>query len=310
MASKKSSPRPAVSGSWRAVRDARRSKRNLCISGPGRTRTPGERELVLQERRLRSQESGEAPETDLERAQNLVYEAWELSPSERTQKALRALVLSPRCADAYLLLADSAPTSQERLQLCRQAIVAARAAMRDSFEEGQDLWSRLSSRPYLRARAACARAMWDHGEPEAAAEELLELVKLNPGDNLGLRYLFLPLLIQLGRRREAEALARTWDEEPSPEWDFNRALLGFWRRGASAAALRHLRRGMSRNPHLAGYLLGCNPIPRRLPDAITFGEEDEAVDYAARAHAAWAAVPGALDWLAASLFPEQTSALG
>lgn len=265
--------------------------------------------MAREERRLRSQESGEAPETDLERAQSLVYEAWELSPTERTEKALRALVLSPRCADAYLLLADSAPTAQERLQLCRQAIVAARAAMRDSYEEGDDLWRRLSSRPYLRARAACARALWDQGQLQAAAEEYLELVKLNPGDNLGLRYLLLPLLIQLGRRRQGEALARTWSEEPSPEWDFNRALLSFWRRGCSTAALRHLRRGMSRNPHLAGYLLGCNPIPRRLPDAITFGEEDEAVDYAARAHGAWAAVPGALDWLAASLFPEQSLAL-
>lgn len=284
-----------VSGSWQAVRESR--KRSLRISGPGRTRTLSERELARDARRQRSEECGEAPETDLERAQDLVYEAWELPAPERSERALRALVLSPRCADAYLLLADGAPSARERLQLCRQAIVAARAAMGDSFEAGEDLWKRLSNRPYLRARSAYARALWDQSELEAAAQEIHELMKLNPGDNLGLRYLLLPLLIQLGQKSEAEALLRHWSGEPSPEWDFNRALISYWRRGSSRAADNHLRKAMGRNPHVAAYLLGLNPVPHRLPDAITFGHEDEAIDYAARAHGAWSGVRGALEWL-------------
>lgn len=285
-----------VSGSWQAVRESRRGK-SLRISGPGRTRTLSERELAREARRLRSEDCDETPETDLERAQDLVYEAWGLPVPERSEWALRALVLSPRCADAYLLLADGAPSARERLQLCRQAIVAARAAMRDSYEEGVDMWKRLSNRPYLRARAAYGRALWDQGELEPAADEFKELMRLNPGDNLGLRYLLLPLLIQLGRRIDAEALLRQWNGEPSPEWDFNRALLAFWRRGSSRSVAAHLRKAMERNPHVAGYLLGLMPLPRRLPDAITFGHEDEAIDYTARAHGAWTQVPGALEWL-------------
>lgn len=285
-----------VSGSWQAVREKRRGK-SLRISGPGRTRTLSERELAREARRMRSEDCDEAPETDLERAQDLVYEAWELPAQERSERALRALVLSPRCADAYLLLADGAPSARERLQLCRQAIVAAQAAMRESFEEGQDFWKRLSNRPYLRARSAYARALWDQDDLEGAAQEYEQLMKLNPGDNLGLRYLLLPLFIQLGKKFEAEALLRTWSGEPSPEWDFNRALMAFWRRGSTRTAANHLRKGMERNPHVANYLLGLNPLPRRLPDAITFGHEDEAIDYSARAHGAWSQVPGALEWL-------------
>ena len=169
--------------------------------------------------------------------------------------------------------------------------------MRDSYEEGQDLWKRLSNRPYLRARSAFARALWDQDELAQAADEFVALMKLNPGDNLGLRYLLLPLFIQLGRQEEAEALLRHWNGEPSPEWDFNRALLAFWKRGASRTTTGHLRKAMERNPHVAGYLLGLIPLPRRLPDAITFGHEDEAIDYTARSHGAWSEVRGALEWL-------------
>ncbi|MEW6282057.1 MAG: hypothetical protein AB1758_25860 [Candidatus Eremiobacterota bacterium] len=289
----------AVSGSWKAVSESRKARGDLPfrMAGPGRTRTLSERELARQQRLARTMESEELP-TDLERAQELVYEAWERPPEQRSDAALKALVLSPRCADAYLLLADLAPTARERLQLCRQAVVAGQAALRDSLDPDADLWTSLRARPYLRARAAYGRALWDLGELGQAAGELRELARLNPADNLGLRYLMLPLLIQLGEQAEAEALLEHWAREPSPEWDFNRALLACWRHGPAGKPREILKRGMHKNPHVALYLLGLNPLPRRLPEAITFGCEDEAIDYTARAHGAWTAVPGALDWLA------------
>jgi hypothetical protein len=46
--------------------------------------------------------------TPLERAQNLIYEAWDARGPDRVDLAYRALAISPDCADAYVLLAEEA----------------------------------------------------------------------------------------------------------------------------------------------------------------------------------------------------------
>jgi hypothetical protein len=51
------------------------------------------------------------------------------------------------------------------------------------------------------------------------------------------------------------------------------------------------------NPYVAAYLSGRKRLPKRLPDYVGFGDESEAVDYAAGAATLWAVVPGALAWL-------------
>ncbi len=45
-------------------------------------------------------------------------------------------------------------------------------------------------------------------------------------------------------------------------------------------------------------MLGRKKLPRRLPDLIGFGDESEAICYAAENIDAWKATAGALDWLA------------
>jgi hypothetical protein len=48
------------------------------------------------------------------------------------------------------------------------------------------------------------------------------------------------------------------------------------------------------NPHIPTYLTGSKKPPEQRPDYVGFGEETEAVDYAAGAGELWASVPGAL----------------
>src|SRR5262249_35779103 len=59
-----------------------------------------------------------AGETSLERAQDLIYEARTQEDPERAGALAReALELSADCADAYVLLAELAPTRKESLEL-------------------------------------------------------------------------------------------------------------------------------------------------------------------------------------------------
>lgn len=308
--------RMAVSGSWSSVRRGMLEPRTgpFRMTGPGRTRTRSERDLARQRRLLAGREfatpeeqsaflaanvqTPAPPTTELEQAQELIYDAWEAGPEKRAELARKALALCPQCADAYLLMAEAAPAGDERVELCRMALKAGRETLNEEPAQAtEDQWTRLEARPYLRARAGMARALWEIGRAREAINEYSVLMDLNPGDNLGLRYLVLPLLIEARRMSEALSLARRWGGEPSGEWTYNLALLLFQHEGSTPRATEMLRQALRANPAIPGYLMGLRSLPAHAPDTVSFGGDDEAVDYCHRAQGAWRSVTGALDWL-------------
>ncbi len=65
-------------------------------------------------------------------AQEMMYDAWEASGAERVALARAALDISPLCADAYVLLAEEEPGSQQdALALYRQGVEAGERALGD-----------------------------------------------------------------------------------------------------------------------------------------------------------------------------------
>src|SRR5215217_5203105 len=128
--------------------------------------------------------SAPAPTTPLERAQDLIYEAFETeSPRKRVQLAKKALKVSPDCADAYVLLAEEDAGSLEEARELYQkgAEAGARARGRETFEEeAGHFWGILETRPYMRARQGLAVCLWELGEREEAIEHYQEMLDLNP----------------------------------------------------------------------------------------------------------------------------------
>ncbi len=254
---------------------------------------------------------GEAADPDLDRAQDLMYQAWEEpNPAKRIILAHDALALSENCADAYVLLAEEEADTMERtLDLYeRGAAAGERALGRDFFEENEGyFWGLLETRPYMRARAGLARTLWELGRREEAASHFRDLLRLNPGDNQGIRYGLLNLLLELGRGEEVDAHLAEYDEDWSTEWLYTGALRQFQREGKSASADRMLAEALECNPHVPPFLLGQKRIPFSLPQAISFGGESEAVTYAAIYLHIWRQTPGALKWLESNLPDNQES---
>jgi tetratricopeptide (TPR) repeat protein len=123
-------------------------------------------------------------------AQELMYEAFEARGPRCVALALQALVISPNCADAYVLLADETASSNEEARALLEEGVAAgeRALGPQPFEEDVGyFWGILETRPYMRARAALAETLWALDRREEAVEHHRELLRLNPNDNQGLR---------------------------------------------------------------------------------------------------------------------------
>lgn len=232
-------------------------------------------------------------------AQDLIYEAWESPPRRALALAREALEVSDDCADAHCLLAQNATSLREATELYRQGVTAGeRAIGAHAFEEDVGhFWGLLETRPYMRARAGLAASLWTAGDEAEAVEHYRDMLRLNPGDNQGLRYVLLGCLLQMGAWDEAEKLYAEYEDDAMATWPYSRVLLDFQRDGDTPTARTALRQAQARNAHVPAYLLREQALPSTLPDYHGFGDENEAIHYVADHLPAWVAVAGALDWL-------------
>ncbi len=249
--------------------------------------------------------SGEIPPSaaldPLDEAQSLIYEAWNSDGAQKASLARRALELSEDCADAYLILAqEGAKTREAALELYRKAYEAGRRALDPAlFVEGEGhFWSIMETRPYMRARLALAECLWDLSRKEEALGHLRELMRLNPSDNQGVRYILLQCLLESGADEELGALLSRYGEDAAPEIAYTRALWQFRRAGRGKAADIALAEALRANPHVPAFLLKRKPLPSSAPSAVAPGGPEAAGAYASGALAAWHQTLGAVEWLA------------
>jgi len=235
-------------------------------------------------------------------AQELMYDAWdEPSRSKRIRLAKKALAISPDCADAYVLLAQDTATGEQALRLYQSGVDAGRRALGEDFlNDPQNTgyyWGILETRPYMRAVQGMATTLWELNRSDEAVELYRELLRLNPGDNQGNRYLLLDLFMELDRLEEAEELLENYQGEWTADWAYSEALLAYRKYGDSRKPKRALQHAMQVNQHVADYLTGKKHLPAVDFPYITMGGEDEAIDYASRHFDYWSKTPGAVAWL-------------
>jgi len=158
-------------------------------------------------------------------------------------------------------------------------------------------WQELATRPYMRARLGLAMTFWDQGSLTGAEKNFYELLRLNKNDNQGVRYTLLQFHAISEEWEKAHALISNgnYPDDCAAEWLYTKALTAYALIKPEAEAF--LNTAMRTNPFVPDYLLGKEPIPRRLPDKIGLGDETEAFSYAADFIECWNKVPSALNWL-------------
>jgi tetratricopeptide (TPR) repeat protein len=235
------------------------------------------------------------------KAQEVMYEAWDRATSRsRIALAHKALAISPLCADAYNLLAEEAATPAEARDLYARGLDAGELALGpEGFEEYEGhFWGFLETRPYMRARHGLALALLELGEEEAALEHFRAMLKLNPGDNQGIRYLLLGCLLRRDDAAAVKELLAAYEDEWSAYWLYTRALVAF-REGHAAErkTARVVQDAWSANQHVPAILAGVEPPATSENGYITVGGADEATDYVRDHGSAWRETPGAVVWL-------------
>lgn len=240
------------------------------------------------------------PQSALEEAQDIMFQAFETrNRRQRINLARKALTVSPDCADAYVLLAEeTARTPAEARPLYEEGVKAGERALGADFEEFKgDFWGFHETRPYMRARLGLAIVLVALGEREAAAEHMRAMLELNPGDNQGVRYSYLGLLLDLDDRPAIEKLLKKYKGDWSATWKYSAALFEFRKSGRGKKADKLLSDAISHNPHVPLFLLNKKRIPRQLPPYYSPGDESEAVQYLIDGARNWTNTDGALDWL-------------
>jgi tetratricopeptide (TPR) repeat protein len=246
------------------------------------------------------------PRTPLEAAQQIMYAAWdEPSKKKRIALARRAIEVSADCADAYVLLAEeTAVTNLEKMALYENGVQAGERALGPGAfaEHLGHFWGVVETRPYMRSRAGLAECLWHAGRRDEAAGHYHEMLRLNTGDNQGVRYALLDLFLETGKVREARDLIDQFPDDAASAWMYSKALLKFMREGSNPKTDKRLINALDQNPYVPLYLLGIKQLPKRLPETIGVGDELEAVDYVAGSMPVWHETPGALEWLARVFF--------
>jgi tetratricopeptide (TPR) repeat protein len=272
-----------------------KKKKNNARSGDGLALDLRAMESIL----AQFAEPGESGE--LEAAQEIMWDAWDTDDRRRrVALAKKALKTSPLCADAHVLLAqETARSIEDALQHYRRGVEAGEkalgaAAFRDDVGH---FWGILETRPYMRARQGLAQSLWESGAREEAVTHYQDMLRLNPNDNQGVRYIMLDCLLTLGRDEEAGKLLKRYKNDGAAAWEWSGTLALFRRDGDSPGSRKALTRAVRANVHVSDYLLGRKKLPRDLPGFISMGGEDEAIAYAHDAAEAWAAAPGALAWV-------------
>src|SRR5882757_7338975 len=207
-----------------------------------------------------TRKSAESAQDALDRAQDLIYDAWDADTSKRRiALAEKALAISPLSADAYVILAQHAePGSDKELDLWRRGVEVGKKAIGEAaFEEyAGEFWGVLETRPYMRARMGLARALWMRGVRGEAIDHLRDILRLNPNDNQGARYGLAALLIEAERDRDLAKLFKEYPDDAAAAWSWTAALAAFRRAGDGNESRSLLVQALADNGRVLACLFG------------------------------------------------------
>lgn len=224
------------------------------------------------------------------------------SPQHAIEQAEEALRLDPECALAWLARAEAEDDEvKTALHAYRKAAEFARQELGESFftEEEGHFWEVLESRPYMQARLGEALCLYECGQPEESVTVLTDMLRLNPADDQGVRYILLSMLLELENIQQAHALLDEYGGDTSPVWLYGQALTAFLL-GGPVPAEPAKQRALKYWPAVADYL--AKPLPEPLeegdavfPEISDDPDEEELCAYEMRK--VWDVNPTAKAWL-------------
>ncbi|MDD4961916.1 MAG: hypothetical protein PHX07_06730 [Candidatus Marinimicrobia bacterium] len=236
--------------------------------------------------------------TPEERAQDLVFEAYDLEFPEGKEKIKEALDLDPDCIEAYEYLGSAESSPEIAMVFFEKGI-----SIGEKKFEGKHLkenighfWGLRETRPYMRCLQFQSECLYAIGKTEECIRILEKMIKLNPNDNQGIRGRLMLYLIEAGQYEKYVKYDTQFKGEKSAFSLFNSALYAYKTGGICASSNKKLREATKFNKFVLPKLLN-REFPTGLPDHYGLGDENEAIIYLFYAYPIWYSTKGAIEWL-------------
>jgi len=94
-----------------------------------------------------------------------------------------------------------------------------------------------------------------------------------------------------------EEIILKYEDDGFASMAYTAALLAFSKYGSTEKTDKILERAIETNKHVVHYLLGTKKLPKYLPEAISFGSEEEAQEYLNDNLSIWQETERAIDWV-------------
>lgn len=233
-----------------------------------------------------------------EKAQDLVFEAYDLEYPEAKEKIAEALELDPDCIDAYEFLGTAEPVPEIAMAFFEKGI-----SIGEKKFEGKHLkknigqfWGLHKTRPYMRCLQYQSECLYMIGKIPESIAIMEKMIKLNPIDNQGIRDQLMLYLIETGQYEKYMKYDTMYKDEKFAFTLFNRALFAYKTEGIGPSANKKLKEAVKFNKFVLPKLLD-NEFPEELPDYYGLGDENEAIIYVHFSSAIWHSTKGAIEWL-------------
>lgn len=252
----------------------------------------------LRNKMFEPKKSNKGMVSDREKAQNLIYDAFEIQGPRRYQLAREALKLNPSHPDGYNILAEEAGSLDEAIALYKQGMELGKQDLGESFfkENKGHFWGLLETRSYMRAKLNYAQASYELGQLQEAIRHFEELLELNPNDHQGVRYSLFIAYVDNNELAKAKKLLVQYDEGTA-HGSYNNLLLELLENGFTPLAGKLLKDAQKSNKFVNDYITGKKKLPGYSPDSYSFGSKEEAIIYVQEHLHIWRKIPGISEWL-------------
>lgn len=156
------------------------------------------------------------------------------------------------------------------------------------FKENEgNFWAIPETRTFMGCLFEQTLLFWQNNEKDKAIDQLKYVLKLNPRDDQGVRYVLLSYLLELDMLEDAQSLMMSYGDDYSTYWSFCELLLDIKKQEDSAIIEMEFGMCVECNEYVVPYLIGDEKIPSDAVGSYDDGDRNEAIFYVQSAGDAW-----------------------
>ena len=166
------------------------------------------------------------------------------------------------------------------------------------FKENEGkFWAIPETRTFMGCLFEQTLLFWQNNEKDKAIDQLKYVLKLNPRDDQGVRYVLLAYLLELDMLEDAQSLMMSYSDDYSTYWSFCELLLDIKKQEDAAIIEMEFGMCVECNEYVVPYLIGDEKIPSEAVRSYGDGDRNEAIFYVQSAGDAWFKDENALNTL-------------